>query len=286
MSVEFLDTNVLVYALDPTTPDKHHEAKTLVARLATEGTGGLSVQVLQELVWVMTRKVPRPLTMTTALSVVEKLMLWPVFSPNAADVLLAGRLAERGPHLLLGRHDRSRRQPARRHRSSGPGLSTAALTPLLGFPLAEGASWVLWGRPSRERSLHPHPPRPLHVVRVGAGRSRRSGWQLQVSRDGCVRSTFFKCGCERGCISSADGRVLRVKWRCLAGSRAGGRAAAVARQAPARGPSHLPYRLPVCRCEWGFLRRPSGQRRCSTPRRRRARRLSRRARRGPWWRGR
>ncbi|MCU0290979.1 MAG: PIN domain-containing protein [Thermoanaerobaculaceae bacterium] len=94
MNVEFLDTNVLVYSLDPTTPDKHNEAKTLVARLATEGTGGLSVQVLQELVWVMTRRVPRPLAMTTALSVVEKLMLWPVFSPNAADVLLAGRLAE------------------------------------------------------------------------------------------------------------------------------------------------------------------------------------------------
>lgn len=61
MSVEFVDTNVLVYAYDSTTPDKHARASELLTRLWNDAGGVISVQVLQELYWTITRKVPKPL---------------------------------------------------------------------------------------------------------------------------------------------------------------------------------------------------------------------------------
>lgn len=94
MSAELVDTNVLIYAHDPTTPAKHLAARRLMERLWIEETGVLSVQVLQEFVWIATRKLPQPLTMPAALEIVEDLAVWPVFAPGAADVLAAGRLAE------------------------------------------------------------------------------------------------------------------------------------------------------------------------------------------------
>jgi predicted nucleic acid-binding protein len=45
MSAEPVDSNVLVYAHDPTTPAKHDRARALVERLWLEKTGRLSIQV-------------------------------------------------------------------------------------------------------------------------------------------------------------------------------------------------------------------------------------------------
>jgi len=94
MSAEFVDSNVVVYAHDPTTPDKHRAARALMERLWEERRGRLSVQVLQEFFWIATRKIPRPLAAKAALEIVRDLSAWPVFSPTAADVVAAGELAE------------------------------------------------------------------------------------------------------------------------------------------------------------------------------------------------
>jgi predicted nucleic acid-binding protein len=61
MSAEFVDSNILVYAHDPTTPAKHDRAQSLVERLWLEKTGRLSIQVMQEFFWIVTRKIPAPL---------------------------------------------------------------------------------------------------------------------------------------------------------------------------------------------------------------------------------
>ena len=93
MSAELVDSNVVIYAHDPTSPDKHRAARALMERLWTERSGRLSVQVLQEFFWIATRKIPRPLAAKAALDIVRDLSAWPVFSPTAADVVAAGELA-------------------------------------------------------------------------------------------------------------------------------------------------------------------------------------------------
>ena len=61
MSVEFCDTNIIVYAYDATAGVKRERAALLLERLWKEGAGALSVQVLQELFVTLTRKIPLPL---------------------------------------------------------------------------------------------------------------------------------------------------------------------------------------------------------------------------------
>ena len=48
MTAEFLDTNILIYAEDGGMGTKHQIAADLVARLAGEDTGALSIQVPAE----------------------------------------------------------------------------------------------------------------------------------------------------------------------------------------------------------------------------------------------
>ena len=55
----FLDTNLLVYAHDRGSGEKHERARDLVERLWIDGTGVLSTQVLQELYANICRKAKR-----------------------------------------------------------------------------------------------------------------------------------------------------------------------------------------------------------------------------------
>ena len=88
-----VDTNILVYAHDPTTPTKHQRARFLVERLWFQRTGRISIQVMQEFFWIVTRKIPSPLPRKTALAILADLSLWPVYSPVPKDVLAAGELS-------------------------------------------------------------------------------------------------------------------------------------------------------------------------------------------------
>ncbi len=56
MSVEFIDTNVLIYAHDGGAGAKHQRAVELLTRLFEEFSGALSVQVLSEFYAAATRK--------------------------------------------------------------------------------------------------------------------------------------------------------------------------------------------------------------------------------------
>lgn len=95
MSAEFVDTNVLVYAHDPTDRDKHAKARALLERLWQSGEGTLSVQVLQEFFWVITRKVPKPIDTAKAIDILEDFAAWNVVAPRATDVIQAARLGAR-----------------------------------------------------------------------------------------------------------------------------------------------------------------------------------------------
>jgi predicted nucleic acid-binding protein len=86
---EFVDTNVLVYAFDPSAKLKQAAAARLLERLWESGTGCLSVQVLQEFFIIVTRKVGRPLSVDEAADRVREFAAWKVFAPAAADVLAA-----------------------------------------------------------------------------------------------------------------------------------------------------------------------------------------------------
>jgi predicted nucleic acid-binding protein len=87
--LEFLDANILVYALDATAGAKQHAAAKLIARLWESGTGCLSVQVLQEFFVTITRKVPHPLSTDEALERVREFTAWTVFAPAPEDVAAA-----------------------------------------------------------------------------------------------------------------------------------------------------------------------------------------------------
>src|SRR5258708_16749704 len=52
----FLDTNILVYSLDPVDPRKEQIAQKLVTRAVTSGLGVISYQVVQEFVNVALRQ--------------------------------------------------------------------------------------------------------------------------------------------------------------------------------------------------------------------------------------
>jgi len=54
----FLDTNILVYAHDKTSGRKHKISRGIVMDLWNTGSGILSVQVLQELYIILTKKIP------------------------------------------------------------------------------------------------------------------------------------------------------------------------------------------------------------------------------------
>ena len=54
--MEFLDTNLLVYAHDDSDPVKSTQATSLILSLAEAGTGVISTQVLGEFFQVVTRK--------------------------------------------------------------------------------------------------------------------------------------------------------------------------------------------------------------------------------------
>jgi predicted nucleic acid-binding protein len=55
-AADFLDTNILVYAVDLDSPDKRAVAQRLVTRALVEQTGIISFQVVQETLQALTRK--------------------------------------------------------------------------------------------------------------------------------------------------------------------------------------------------------------------------------------
>jgi predicted nucleic acid-binding protein len=88
----FVDTNVLVYAHDASAGIKRDQARSLLIDLWESGRGCISVQVLQEFFVTVTRKVPEPLDVGTAVAVISDLSRWRVHSPSPEDVVAAAEL--------------------------------------------------------------------------------------------------------------------------------------------------------------------------------------------------
>ncbi len=72
----FVDTNVLVYLFDPASPAKSAIAGEWMGRLWRERTGRLSIQVLNELYTVLTRKLKRTLAADDIWEEVHAYLAW------------------------------------------------------------------------------------------------------------------------------------------------------------------------------------------------------------------
>ena len=94
-SLAFVDTNVLVYAYDGASGDKHATARALVEELLDSRRGCVSVQVLQELYVTLRRLLPDTLDSTAAGTIVEAFATWTTHVPDARAVLAAIDLHER-----------------------------------------------------------------------------------------------------------------------------------------------------------------------------------------------
>ena len=94
-NLQFVDTNVLIYAHDRSAGEKHLRARELVTGLWESGEGCLSVQVLQEFYVNVTRKVAKPLTPEAAAQIIADLSVWQMHRPGVEDVLDAIRLQSR-----------------------------------------------------------------------------------------------------------------------------------------------------------------------------------------------
>ena len=92
---QFVDTNVLIYAHDPSAGEKHAEAKRLLQELWDTRSGCLSTQVLQEFYVNVTRKVAKPLAPELAGQIITELAEWEVHRPTVSDVVEAIRLQVR-----------------------------------------------------------------------------------------------------------------------------------------------------------------------------------------------
>jgi predicted nucleic acid-binding protein len=93
-----VDTNVLVYAHDPSSGAKNRQAIEVLDRLRMSGQGAVSTQILMEFVRVVTSKIPNPLTAKVAAARARDFMAsWPVASVTAfvVDEALRGLVVHR-----------------------------------------------------------------------------------------------------------------------------------------------------------------------------------------------
>ena len=93
--LQFVDTNILIYAHDVSAGQKHDRAQQLIRDLWQSGQGCLSIQVLQEFYVNVTQKVTQPLSAEIAAQIIADLSVWEVHCPRVEDVLDAVRLQKR-----------------------------------------------------------------------------------------------------------------------------------------------------------------------------------------------
>jgi predicted nucleic acid-binding protein len=93
--MEFVDTNILLYAYDATAGEKHEAASALVDRLWRERRGAISVQVMQEFYVNATRKITETSDPAVAVDTLKSLTRWRVHSPLPDDVIAAATWSSR-----------------------------------------------------------------------------------------------------------------------------------------------------------------------------------------------
>ena len=91
----FVDTNVLVYAVDGSEKVKQPAARAWMERLWLTGRGRLSAQVLQEYYVTVTRKLTPGIERGRARAQVRRLLTWGPFAPDARAFDAAWKLEDR-----------------------------------------------------------------------------------------------------------------------------------------------------------------------------------------------
>jgi len=85
--VDFVDTNILIYAHDADAGSKRARAEKILRELWDSGAGRLSVQVLQEFYVNATRKLATPVAQVSAREVVSSYGAW-VREPTTVDTVI------------------------------------------------------------------------------------------------------------------------------------------------------------------------------------------------------
>ena len=93
--MEFVDTNILLYAYDAAAGEQHETASALVDRLWRERRGAISIQVLQEFYVNATHKVRKTIDPEVAVDTLKSLARWRVHSPLPDDVIAAATWSSR-----------------------------------------------------------------------------------------------------------------------------------------------------------------------------------------------
>ncbi len=83
----FVDTNIVVYAYDVDSGEKHKISSNILKELWQSGLGMLSTQVLQEFFTVATKKIARPLDMELIKEIIGDLSKWDVVVNNVEVIL-------------------------------------------------------------------------------------------------------------------------------------------------------------------------------------------------------
>jgi predicted nucleic acid-binding protein len=93
--IQFVDTNVLIYAYDSNAGKKCARARWLIDSLWQARTGCVSIQVFQEFYSAATGKVRNILDHQTAADIIAELSKWKVHNPDVKDVLSAIQIHQR-----------------------------------------------------------------------------------------------------------------------------------------------------------------------------------------------
>jgi predicted nucleic acid-binding protein len=91
--VDFVDTNIFVYAHEGGAGRKHTQAVDLLTGLVEGGSGALSIQVLAEVYAVAIRKLR--MTSREAAEAIAELASWTIHRPAHADLIRAAALHRR-----------------------------------------------------------------------------------------------------------------------------------------------------------------------------------------------
>jgi predicted nucleic acid-binding protein len=94
-TLQFVDSNILVYAYELTNIKKHEQAVELLETLWKSKLGCLSIQVLQEFYVSVNRKMDFPMSSEHACQVIQDYSVWTIHRPTVKDVLAAIELHER-----------------------------------------------------------------------------------------------------------------------------------------------------------------------------------------------
>jgi len=93
--ISFVDTNVLIYAYDIDSKEKHEIAAATMKQLWETQTGIISTQVLQEFYVNITRKIVNPLSFSVARTILQPYLSWQIVINTPEMVLLASEIQER-----------------------------------------------------------------------------------------------------------------------------------------------------------------------------------------------